>query len=392
MKASEKRVLEALASVDLIKILQELISVPSAVGHEERLADYIGELLQKDGFDVHFRAVEGERKNVIGTYPFDAPGRCLMFNGHLDTVAGSDGWDGDPHRAVRRDGRLYGLGALDMKGGIAASIAAMQALIASGESWGGSVLFSGVIDEEGYSEGARALLGDGLNDVDAIIIGEPLAGTEESPVPVLTTGKILYRVTVRGVQAHGFMPEQGVNAVEAAAKVIGVLERLSQVNHPRLGTGPVSTLKVHGGYDEYAVVVPDRCDIIISRMIVPGETRERCVEDLEELIEGLDLAAEVDVDLVPPYYAPFETDATSDLFRRFDAAYRDVHGRSPVYGPSSIITDASIFCGIGGIPTLVYGPSGGAIHQANEYIDLESLAACARTYALTAARFLDLST
>jgi len=388
MRTDEQQLLETLASGDTVALLSKLVAVPSLVGHEGPLADVIGEFLEGIGFEVRIQGVDGSRKNILGTLRYAAPGPCLMFNGHLDTVAPTDGWTMDPYCATRREDRLYGLGALDMKGGIAAALAALEAIVRSKLPLRGTLMFSGVIDEEGYSDGARALLDAGLDGVDAVIIGEPCAGTRENPVPVLTPGKVLYRLTVQGVQAHGFRPQDGVNALEEAARVIASLDRLRQTQHETLGKGPVSTLKLSGGYEEYAVVVPDHCEAIISRMIAPGETSEGCRQDLEELIDSLHLAAETTVEMIPPYYAPLETNTDHDLFRAFEGAYRDEHGRAPTYGPSVIITDASVFDGLGGIPTLVCGPAGGGIHQADEYVDLASLAACARTYARTAARFL----
>jgi succinyl-diaminopimelate desuccinylase len=389
MTSGEERILAALDSIDVTSLLRDLVAVPSSVGDEGRLAEAVGEMLLADGFDVRYQDVEGSRRNVIGAFRFPSSGPRLMFNGHLDTVAAAAGWESDPLTAVQRDGRLYGLGALDMKGGIAASLAACRALIASGVPRCGSIMFSGVIDEEGCSSGARALVDQGGETVDAIIIGEPCAGTTASPIPTLTPGKVLYRLTVEGIQAHGFMPHEGVNAVEEAARIIASLDRLAQAEHPRLGKGPVSTLKIAGGYREYAVVVPDRCEAIISRMIVPGETSGGCKADLEALIDSLDLDGQATVEMVPPYYAPLETDTSTELFRVFEDVYATEYGRTPTYGPSVVITDASVFSGIGGIPTLVFGPTGSSIHQANEYVDLAALAACARTYALTAARFLN---
>ena len=372
----------------MVHLLEELIAMPSPVGHEEGMAELLGNILQRDGFNIEYQTVEGSRKNVVATYRFPTPGPCLMFNGHLDTVAPRDDWEGNPHIPVCHNGRMIGLGAVDMKGGIAASIGALRALVYSGAPLCGTIMFSGVVDEEGYSKGAHTLLDHGLDEVDAIIIGEPCDGTEINPVPVLVAGKVLYRLAMQGIQAHGFMPQDGVNAIEEMAVALSSLESLHQVEYPGLGTGPISTLKIEGGYKEYAVVVPDHCEAIISRLIVPGETSESCKRDMENLMISLKLHAEFDVDMVPPYYAPLDTDTSADIFLVFAEAYEQEHAKAPVLGPSVIITDASVFCGLGGIPTLVFGPTGGGIHQANEYVDLGALAACAKTYARTAARFL----
>ena len=105
MKTAQELVTDSLDLENTIRILEQLVSVPSAVGHEENLAELIGDVLREDGFDIEFQRVEGMRKNVVATYRFSSSGPCLMFNGHLDTVAASGNWHGDPHEPVRRDGR-----------------------------------------------------------------------------------------------------------------------------------------------------------------------------------------------------------------------------------------------------------------------------------------------
>lgn len=384
----ERRILDALAGLDTIALLKRLVAVPSISGNEGELARVVGDLLRHAGCDVTFQTVEGSRCNVIGTYRFPVAGPTLMFNGHLDTVTVARGWRTDPYVATERDGCLFGLGALDMKAGIAASITAARALIAEGEGLRGTLLVTGVVDEEGYSSGARSLLTAGLSDVDAIILGEPYYGTTESPVPVLTPGKVLYRVTVKGRSAHGFLPREGVNAIDDAARIILSLPRLRRTDHPQLGIGPVCTLKVAGGYEEYAVVVPETCEAIISRMTVPGESSAQCLEDAEDLIDSLDLDSDVLVEVIPPFYEPVEADPVGPVYDDFRRAYQDELGRSPIFGHMTTITDASIFQSLAGIPTIVFGPDGGGIHQADEFVTAASVEACARIYARTAARFL----
>jgi len=125
-----------------------------------------------------------------------------MFNGHIDTVAVCEGWTRDPFAPFMKNNRIYGLGSWDMKSGIACSLGALKALIDTG-SVTENLAFSGVIDEEGYSKGARALLNTEFKNVDAIIIGEPYYGDlVEHRIPIGITGKILYEITVQGRSFH----------------------------------------------------------------------------------------------------------------------------------------------------------------------------------------------
>ena len=134
------------------------------------------------------------------------------------------------------------------------------------------------MDEEGYGIGAKALLDTEYAGSDAMLLGEPYFGCEiggpDEALPIGLTGKVLYKLTVTGRMAHAFYPERGVNAVEDAGKILAALDQLKIGQHPEFGSGNYSTLKVEGGYKEYAVVVPETCEIIISRLTVPGETRD----------------------------------------------------------------------------------------------------------------------
>jgi succinyl-diaminopimelate desuccinylase len=370
-----------------VRSLEEMIGIDSVVGNEGALARYLHDQLKELGLDCELREVQPGRLNVYARHKGSGPGRRLNFNGHLDTVPVCEGWETDPFTPVRKDGRLYGLGACDMKAGIACSLNMIRAFVESGYAFAGELSFSGVIDEEAYGEGAKAMLETDLADCDAIVIVEPYMGDEQMPIPLGITGKILYEITVKGHAAHGFSPQLGINAVEEAAKIIADLDGLPMSDHPSFGRGNYSTLKIEGGYTVYSVVVPDRCRFEINRLLVPGETTATAVADMEELVESLKLDAEVEVGVKPPQYEPFLMSRDEPIMRVFDDVYREVMGIEPVYGYRSGITDANIF-GEYGIPCLHLGPVRGDIHQPNEYVPLSCLEPLSNMYALIAARFL----
>jgi acetylornithine deacetylase/succinyl-diaminopimelate desuccinylase-like protein len=198
------------------------------------------------------------------------------------------GWETDPFTPVTHRERMYGLGACDMKAGIACILTTLRAFVHSGYPFHGEISFSGVVDEEGYSQGARAMLATDFAGCDAIVLAEPYAGDEHKPIPLGITGKVLYEVIVKGQAAHGFRPHQGINAIEEAARIVAALDRLSRREDVDFGRGNYCTLKIEGGYQVYSVVVPDRCRIEINRLLVPGETAAQAVEDMEALIRSLD--------------------------------------------------------------------------------------------------------
>jgi succinyl-diaminopimelate desuccinylase len=274
-----------------------------------------------------------------------------------------------------------------MKAGLACLLTVLKAFVASGHSFQGRISFAGVIDEEAYSRGARAMLDTPLADCDAILLAEPYAGDEGKPIPLGITGKVLYDVTVEGRAAHGFRPHLGVNAIEAAARIIAALDRLPLRQHADFGRGNTCTLKIEGGYQVYSVVVPDRCRFEVNRLLVPGETAGSALADMEALVAALDLEARVRVALKPPCYEPFLMERDEPIVQIFDEVYREVVGVAPLYAYAQGITDANVY-GEAGIPCLHLGPVRGNVHQPDEYVVLEWLPRLSEIYALIAARYL----
>jgi acetylornithine deacetylase/succinyl-diaminopimelate desuccinylase-like protein len=366
--------------------LEEMITIPSIVGREGELGRYLQAELRALGLDPELHEVEGGRYNVYARLRGQGPGRRLNLNGHTDTVAVCEGWQSDPFRPVRREGRLYGLGACDMKAGIACILTALKAFVESGHPFQGELSFSGVVDEEGYSQGARAMMSTDLAGCDAILLAEPYAGDAHKPIPLGITGKVLYELLVQGHAAHGFHPEEGINAIEEAARIVAALDRLPMGEHPDF-QGNCCTLKIEGGYQAYSVVVPDRCRVEINRLLVPGETTASAMKDMESLVASLGLRARVEVGVKPPRYEPFVLSREEPILQCFEQVYRQVMGVAPVYEYSQGITDANVFAEHG-IPCLHLGPPRGDIHQPNEYVLIDSLPRVAQMYALLAAGFL----
>jgi len=371
-----------------IRLLENMIRIRSVVGEEGELGEYLRSELNALGFDCETDEVEPNRSNVYARMRKEHLGKRLMFNGHTDTVPACEGWETDPFTPVVREGRLYGLGSSDMKAGLACALTALKAFADSRFRFKGELLFSGVIDEEAYSKGARAMLKTGYSGCDAIVLCEPYSGDESKPVPLGITGKILYEVTVKGRAAHGFSPYLGINAIEESARIITSLDKLKTLNHPRFGRGNLCTLKIEGGYKVYSVVVPDRCRVEINRLLVPGESASTAVKDLQELVKSLNLKAEVEVRTKPPQYEPFLMRKNEPIMKIFHEAYREVRGIEPRYEYASSITDANVFTGEAGIPCLHLGPKPGNVHQPNEYVALDWLSYVSKMYILIAARFL----
>jgi len=274
-----------------------------------------------------------------------------------------------------------------MKGGIACILSMFKAFVDSGYAFDGELSFSGIIDEECCSLGARAMLETDLAECDAILLAEPFSGDEDGPVPLGITGKVLYELTIAGRAAHGFRPELGINAIEEAARVLTNLDRLPMREHVDFGRGNCCTLKIEGGYQVYSVVVPDSCRVEINRLLVPGESAASAIRQMEELVRSLRLGSEIRVRAKPPRYEPFLMNRGERIVKVFHDVYSEVLGVEPVYTYSRSITDANVF-GERSIPCLHLGPAGGNVHEPNEYVSLPWLERLPRLYALLAAQFL----
>jgi len=367
--------------------LEEMIAIPSIVKKEKDLAHYLQDELLALGLETELHEVQPGRPNIYGKLVGSKPGKKINYGGHLDTVPVVKGWETDPFKPVKKDGKIYGLGSNDMKAGLACALSMLKAFADSGYEFNGEISFAGVIDEEAYGEGAKAMLKTDWANIDTIVLGEPSTGEKDNPTPLGITGKVLYDIYVHGKAAHGFHPEDGVNAIEQAGIILANLDKLNIAEKEGF-KGNYSTLKIEGGYEVYSVVVPAMCRFEVNRLTVPGETVESVIENMEELIASLDLEAMVEVKTKPPLYQSYLLEQTHPFVELFDKTYRDVTGKACNYEYSSSITDANTFTGEGGIPCMHLGPYAGGTHQKNEYTRLDSIPPVTKIYTELAARFL----
>ncbi|MFX0086784.1 MAG: M20 family metallopeptidase [Candidatus Hodarchaeota archaeon] len=370
------------------QLLENMIRINSIVGKEGELAEYLKDEIEALGLKCEIDEIEPGRPNIYARLKHGKLGKRLNFNGHLDTVPVVDGWETDPFNPVVKDGKLYGLGACDMKAGIACILDMLRAFVESNHSFNGELSFSGVIDEEAYGKGAKAMLKTDFAQVDAIVLAEPYSGDELKPIPLGITGKILYDITVKGKAAHGFRPHLGINAIEELGKILVNLDKLNFKNHPDFGKGNYSTLKIEGGYDVYSVVVPALARMEVNRLLVPGESVKIAIEDIKRLVKALNLKAEVEVKIKSPQYEAYVIDKNEDIIQVFEPVYNEVMGKTPLYNYTRGITDANIFTGEGRIPCLHLGPHQEVAHQKNEYVPLDCLPSLSKMYSLIAAKFL----
>ena len=354
--------------------------VPGAAG-EAAVAAFIADWLRAAGLEVHVAEVRPGRPNVVGIAHGAGGGRSLLLNGHIDTV-GVAGMS-QPFRPRVEGGKLYGRGAYDMKGGMAACLIA--AAEAARLNLRGDVIVTAVMDEEYAGLGTLAVAEQ--VHADGAIVAEPT----ELQLVVAHKGFVWLEVETQGVAAHGSRPHLGVDAIAKMGGVLTGLERLAaelaqRPPHPLLGPPSVHASTIQGG-GEWSTY-PDRCTLAIERRTLPGETGDTAEAELRVIVDGLAAAdpafkAVVRRDLVR---SPLETPAGAAIFAAVQQAAAGVLGKLVEPTGVSFWTDAASLHAAG-IPTVLFGPLGAGAHAAEEWVDLASVQRCADVYLATAAAF-----
>jgi succinyl-diaminopimelate desuccinylase len=348
----------------------ELVSTRSYPGEEGAVQGRIAAWLEAQGLRPALQATEGDRPNVIARVE-NGPGPTLLLNGHVDTVLAVAGWSSDPWSPRLNDDRLFGLGAADMKSGVAAAMLATRALDQHRQRWRGTVLFTSVVDEEAYSLGARTLIASGLT-ADYCVVTE---ASWDHPA-IGSVGKTLVRIDVTGRAAHASWPWQGINAATEAARLVARLDELPIAEHPRM-RGSRCVLSFMSGNEQYVITVPEQARVILNRMIVAGESSASVMAEVRALVDSLDSPARFAISIDPPYYPPWETDPRHPLVQALARAYIPEAGHDPTWSYTGF-GDMNLFSGEAAIPTVMIGPRGGNYHQADEWVELPTIAATTR--------------
>jgi acetylornithine deacetylase len=316
------------------------------------------------------------RPSVVATARGEGRGRSLMLNAHLDTV-GVAGMAA-PHEPRVQDGRLYGRGSYDMKGGLAAGMLAAAA--ASRGGLPGDVLLAAVSDEEHSSIGVQAVVE--RYAADACVVTEPTSLS----VCVAHKGFAWWRIAAHGRAAHGSRPDLGSDAIARMGPVLtGLAEldrSLEERTHPLVGRASVHASLIGGGQELSSY--PERCVLEVERRTLPGETREAVAEELRRLLDGGGPnALRGEVTLVRD---PFEVGVDEAIVAVVRERAADILGREPETVGHTAWMDAA-FTQAAGIPTVVFGPHGAGAHAVEEWVDLASVEVCARTLLATATEF-----
>jgi acetylornithine deacetylase len=397
-----------------ITLLRELVAidsvnpslVPGAQG-EGAIAAAIAQHLRKIGLDVEVQDVAPGRPNVIGVLEGRGAGRSLMLCGHVDTV-GVEGMAA-PFDPVERDGRLYGRGSQDMKGGVAAMIDAARVVAEEGLA-SGRLIVAAVVDEEYASLGADTLVRRWR--ADAAVVTEPT----DLQIAIGHKGFAWFEVETRGRAAHGSRPREGRDAIMRMGRVLQELERIDRAlqaasPHPLMGTASLHASIINGGRELSSY--PDRCTLKLERRTVTGESDAQVRAEMDGVLEKLRAAdPEFEASVTSLFSRPsYEVPATHELPRALLSASRSLtdRGRRPpdreptvhdkdrplpdkdcpapaedhAFVGMSFWTDAAVL-GSAGIPSVLFGPGGAGLHSVEEYVEVRDVLRCRDTLAALA--------
>lgn len=326
--------------------------------------------MREIGLDVALHEAAPGRPNVVGVLEGHQPGPALMFCGHVDTV-GIEGMEA-PFDPVERDGRLYGRGSQDMKGGVAAMIDAARVVAARGLPRG-RLIVAAVVDEEYESIGADALVTHWK--ADAAVVTEPT----DLQIGIAHKGFAWLEVETLGRAAHGSRPHDGRDAIMRMGRVLTRLESLdrelqSRVPHPLMGTGSLHASIIAGGRELSSY--PDRCLLQLERRMLAGESAGQAENEVAEILERLaredrDFKARARVTFSRPAY---EIGADHALPGLLSDAARSC-GRQVRQVGMSFWTDAAVL-GAAGISTVLFGPGGAGLHGREEYVNVADVLTC----------------
>lgn len=394
-----------------IRFLQSLVQSRSIQGMEAPAQQIVAQKLYEIGLEVDVWEPSGEEllrheyfysprtefsgsPNVAGILRGTGQGRSIILNGHIDVVPEGDRgqWRDDPYSGKVEDGKMYGRGVTDMKGGSVSLLLAIQAIQECGIKLKGDVIFQSVVEEESGGAGTLAAVLRGYR-ADAALIPEP---TNMRIFPK-QQGSMWFRILIKGRSAHGGTRYEGVSAIEKSMLVVDHIRQLEIQRNNRITDPlyertpipiPINLGVIEGG--NWPSSVPDEVKLEGRMGVAPDETMEQAKQELQDWLGRL---GEVDpwFNSQPPAlewfgarWVPGNIDLEHELMNTLIHQFRLVSSQEPVIEASPWGTDGGLLTQVGNTPTVVFGPGvTGVAHYPNEYIELEKVFECAEIVALT---------
>ncbi|KRK97453.1 succinyl-diaminopimelate desuccinylase [Secundilactobacillus odoratitofui DSM 19909 = JCM 15043] len=373
-----------------IDILTHLVQIDSANDHEQRVADYLQQLLSDHGITAKQIETATGRTNLVAEIGDSKSTKVFALAGHLDTVSFGNlsDWAHDPLSAEIHGDRLYGRGSADMKGSVAAMIITLVELKESGQSLPGRIRFIGTVGEEYGAMGSRQLTEQGvIDDVDGMIIGEPTSGD----VVYAHNGSLNYTVSSEGKPIHSSMPENGVNALTNMVKFINAEADLFNDVKPSKEVGPlVHSITVFNSGDQVNTI-PGHATLQGNIRATPEFGNGAVIKRLNMIVRGLSSAPGVDLSFnVDHAFDPVVTDAEDPLVTLAQSVSSSVLKRDVDLKVIHGATDASEYRKAEHqFPIVVLGAGDWEnAHKMNEYVELSQFLVMSDIYQKIALDYL----
>jgi acetylornithine deacetylase len=394
---------------EAVEFLQNTVQEASTTGNETGVQKLIAKKLEEIGLEVDMWYPDGEElanhpnfcasrtdfsfsPNVVGIWRGSGGGRSLVLNGHIDVVPEGDlnQWEHHPYSGKIIDGKLFGRGSTDMKGGNLSLLLAIQALKETGTKLKGDLYFHSVIEEESGGAGTLAAVLRGYK-ADAAIIPEP---TNMKIFPA-QQGSMWFRLTIIGKAAHGGTRYEGISAIEKAGVVLQAIHDLEMIRNKRINDPlykdvpipvPINVGKISGG--NWPSSVPDSVVLEGRIGVAPHETLEEVKKELEDYLSNMQdpwfIKHPVAVEWFGAQWLPGSIETDHLLMNTLSKNYKQVLGEEPIIEASPWGTDGGLLSQVGNTPSIVFGPGVTAVaHYPNEYIEISKIMEAAEIIALT---------
>jgi acetylornithine deacetylase/succinyl-diaminopimelate desuccinylase-like protein len=369
----------------LVKLTKTLVEIPSETGNEHEIADWMIDFYEKLGLsDITRLSVEDAGDTVYAVLK-GGDGPKMMLNYHLDTFDAFEGWQTDPFKAVVRNDRIYGLGAHDMKGGIACVLAALEAMVKAEVRLGGDLIISGTSDEEYWSRGAHELIKTGiLRDCKYNIVPEP---AKHASIIIGHLGRHVFKLRFFGSSISAAYDE-GINAIVDASKVVAEFEKHKPDGfgyiHEYDMRGTLCVTGFHSGGDK--IYVPELAEVTIDRHILPGQSVESAAQQIRQIIINAEIKGRYMLvwdERPTPAPTSFITPSDSNFVKTAKRNLEVELGQDVDLTLARSVADTNHIAVHGGVPTIIMGPSGGNTCEANEWVNIESLPKITRSITRT---------
>lgn len=367
----------------VLALTSRLVAISSPSGGEHAIQLFIAEWFADNGLAARIEPIDDGLVNVVVEVKGAAAGPTLLIGGHCDTVTAAPGWSCDPLTPQTREGKLFGLGAVDMKSGLAAAMLATADVFAARDSLKGRLIFVSLADEEAYSRGARSYLRN-APPIDMAVMAEP----HFDDLVTGAIGKVNLAIRARGRSAHGSRPSEGVNAVTELSRLVAAIGALERDAHPRYGAPSHCVLRMSGGSERYEIRVPDRAEALANWHLMPGETASKARALVHELGQSLNSPAVFDVEAHEPIYESYAIATDHPLVEALSDLVVSLGLPAPILSFGRGVSDANIF-NAHAIPTALFGPRGGNLHAADEWVDIDTLEPVRRCLAALPAKLAE---